>query len=37
MKRRPISRGRSKRNFRNHSIPRPANLKARNMRGGIRM
>nr|DAE46664.1 MAG TPA: hypothetical protein [Microviridae sp.] len=26
MKRRPISRGKSKRNFRNHSIPRPANV-----------
>ena len=37
MKRRRISRGKSMRNFRNHTIPRASNLKARNMRGGIRL
>ena len=37
MKRSRISRVASKRNFRNHAIPRPKNLKSRNMRGGIRM
>ena len=37
MKRSRISRGASKRNFRNHAMPRLKNLKSRNMRGGIRM
>lgn len=37
MKRGRISRGASKRNFRNHTAPRVKNLKSRNMRGGIRM
>ena len=37
MKRRKISRGASRRNFRNHAVPRLKNLKSRNMRGGIRM
>lgn len=37
MKRSRISRRASKRNFRNHAIPRLKNLKSRNMRGGIRM
>jgi hypothetical protein len=37
MRRSKISRGASRRNFRNHAVPRLKNLKSRNMRGGIRM
>ena len=37
MKRSRISRVASRRNFRNHAVPRLKNLKSRNMRGGIRM
>jgi hypothetical protein len=37
MRRSRISRGSSRRNFRNHTFPRLKNLKSRNMRGGIRM
>ena len=37
MRRRAISRGKSQRNFVNHTIPRSSNLPLRHMRGGYRL